>query len=239
MSIRPRHHLLAVAAALALTPAWAQNAPIIGYWLDASGRIVKNSWGECWRTGSWTPALALPECEGGAKAEAPAAPQPQPAPAPTPAPAPAPVAAPAAQPPAAAAPAPQPAPTYRTQVTEQLVRLDGAHFATGSSKLLPDAGKRLNEVVAAARQHPDARFSVTGHTDSTGSAALNQKLSQARAEAVKAYLVSQGVAASRIDTAGKGASEPIADNRTAQGRAQNRRVEIRYTVREETRVRVQ
>ena len=65
--------LAAAAATLALTlgaSAAAQTPPIIGYWLDSSGRIVRNTWGECWRTGSWTPALAIPECEGGAKAAA-------------------------------------------------------------------------------------------------------------------------------------------------------------------------
>ena len=127
---------------------------------------------------------------------------------------------------------------WKTSIIEKPVRLEGANFATGSSKLLPGASGKLDEVVNAAKQFPDIELGVMGYTDSTGNAKKNLKLSQDRADAVKAYLVKKGVAADRINTKGFGEDNPIADNATAEGRARNRRVEIHYTVKEEQKVRV-
>jgi len=164
----------------------------------------------------------------------------EPAPAPKPAPvivpvAPAPVAEPAYVPPPAPVPVAEPAPVPQPKkvvVSDKLINLDGANFATNSATLLKGADKRLNEVVIAAKQNPDAKFEVSGHTDSRGKKASNQKLSENRAASVQAWLVKHGVASARISTAGYADTKPIADNKTPSGRAANRRVEVRYTVKE-------
>ena len=84
----------------------------------------------------------------------------------------------------------------------------------------------IDEAVKVMKDKPDLRVSVEGHTDSVGSVAYNQTLSERRATTVRDYLVSQGIDASRITTRGFGKSKPIASNDTAEGRAENRRVEI-------------
>lgn len=128
---------------------------------------------------------------------------------------------------------------WKASIIEKPVRLEGANFASGSSKLLPGADAKLDEVVNAATQFPDVQLDVSGHTDNVGNAAKNVKLSQERADAVKAYLVKKGVAAERIHTKGYGADNPIAGNDTAEGRAKNRRVEVKYSIKEEKKERVQ
>ena len=119
------------------------------------------------------------------------------------------------------------------------VRIEGAKFDINSAKLKPTADAKLQQVVDFASKYPDADLEVSGHTSSPGSEASNQKLSERRAAAVKAYLVKKGIAANRIAAKGYGETMPVADNKTAEGRAANRRVEIRYTIREEKKVRVQ
>jgi len=100
-------------------------------------------------------------------------------------------------------------------------------FASNQSDLLPGAMVKLNEVSTALTEgNPDASITIEGHTDSQGQRSLNNELSLKRAESVKAQLVSRGVAADRIRTVGVGPDRPIADNKTAEGRANNRRVEI-------------
>lgn len=100
-------------------------------------------------------------------------------------------------------------------------------FLTGKDTLLPAAREKLAEVAAVlVNSANDRKIIIEGHTDSQGAADKNQKLSERRAESVKEYLVSQGVPSDRIITVGKGETQPIADNSTPEGRANNRRVEI-------------
>lgn len=100
-------------------------------------------------------------------------------------------------------------------------------FASAKSDLLPDAQVKLSDVAKAlVEQNPDAKMVVEGHTDSQGSSSFNQDLSQRRAESVRTYLVSRGIAADRVTAQGFGSTRAIADNGSAEGRANNRRVEI-------------
>lgn len=109
-----------------------------------------------------------------------------------------------------------------------VITLSGAViFASGRAELLPGARAKLDQVaVALAQGDPESKIRVEGHTDSRGSAALNEDLSTRRASAVRSYLVSKGLAADRVSFGGLGAGNPIADNDSAEGRANNRRVEI-------------
>jgi outer membrane protein OmpA-like peptidoglycan-associated protein len=109
-----------------------------------------------------------------------------------------------------------------------VITLDGAVlFASGKTALLPIAQSKLDKVAEVLQQQSDdKKIVVEGHTDSMGSDADNLKLSQGRAEAVRSHLVSKGVKADRITAVGKGESTPIADNKSPEGRANNRRVEI-------------
>ena len=99
-------------------------------------------------------------------------------------------------------------------------------FDTNKAVLKPAAKTKLDKLTQDMKGMDVESITVTGHTDSRGSSALNQKLSERRAEAVKAYLVSKGVDGKKIMTKGMGESQPIADNKTEAGRAKNRRVTI-------------
>ncbi len=101
-----------------------------------------------------------------------------------------------------------------------------AGFATNSATLNRNLYPILDRLAQTLNQNPASTVSIIGHTDSTGSDAINNPLSQRRADAARNYLVSHGVASSRIVTSGVGSTQPVADNGTAAGRAQNRRVEI-------------
>jgi len=99
-------------------------------------------------------------------------------------------------------------------------------FATNKSDLLPGASERLNQVADALKEQPDRDVTVFGFTDSQGNDAYNQSLSEKRAASVRSYLIEHGVSADKIKSVGKGKADPVADNASAEGRANNRRVEI-------------
>ena len=104
---------------------------------------------------------------------------------------------------------------------------EGVTFDVGSATLKPQFRATLDQIAQSLRTYPDSLIDVYGHPDSTGSDAFNQTLSESRARTVANYLTMQGVAASRIRSQGYGETMPVADNMTAEGRAKNRRVEIK------------
>ena len=193
--------MLIASAALAT----AAGAQTVDNWRNGTGELVwKNGTNElCWRDANWTPATAAPGCDGAIVA-----------------PKAAPAAAPAAPAPKAAAPAP--APAAATKVTYAA----DAFFDFDKSVVKPAGKAKLDDLVAKVKGINLEVIIAVGHTDSIGSDAYNQKLSVRRAEAVKAYLVSKGIEKNRIYTEGKGEKQPVADNKTKEGRAKNRRVEI-------------
>jgi outer membrane protein OmpA-like peptidoglycan-associated protein len=108
----------------------------------------------------------------------------------------------------------------------QVTFASGLLFAYDSDAILPQAQANLTELAASLKKYPDSQLLIVGHTDNAGTDAYNQGLSQRRAESAARYLETQGVARSRIQTSGRGESEPKATNDTDEGRQQNRRVEV-------------
>ena len=193
------------------------------YLQDGRGVIVRNTnFGDpkignlCWRTGYWTPATANCECDApivGAACNPPA-----PAPA---------AAAPPPPPPAVTpAPAAKPAPKPPAPVSQKVTFAADAFFDFNKSVLKPEAKAKLDDLVGKLKGISLEVIIAVGHTDAIGGDAYNQKLSVRRAESVKAYLVTKGIEPNRIYTEGKGKKQPVADNKTNEGRAKNRRVEI-------------
>ncbi len=174
-----------------------------GFVVDSSGHLVSDGAGDCLKTGEWKKDLDLVDCGAEPKKTAVAAPEP----------------APTAQP--AAMPEP-------VAVSESVALSAGALFDVNSDKL-KDAGKQELSALATRIKGLQEIQSVkiVGHTDSTGAASYNQVLSQRRANAVKNYLLDQGISPMVMSTLGMGEERPVASNATREGRAQNRRVEIK------------
>lgn len=100
------------------------------------------------------------------------------------------------------------------------------HFATGKAEILPESRPTIAEIVSLLKNRPTLRIGVEGHTDNAGNPAANKTLSNARAKAVAEAIAAAGISANRLDPVGYGQERPIADNRTEEGRAKNRRVEL-------------
>jgi OOP family OmpA-OmpF porin len=149
----------------------------------------------------------------------PEKPAPQPAPAPKPAPPPEPK-------PRAVEEAPKPAPEKPKPVAEKVTFAADVLFDFDKTVIKPEGKSKLDDISSKTKGVNLEVVIAIGHADSVGSDAYNQRLSVRRAESVKAYLVSKGLEANRVYTEGKGEKQPIADNKTKEGRAKNRRVEI-------------
>ncbi len=134
--------------------------------------------------------------------------------------------APAAAAPKPAPPPPPPPPPPAPEVGTKIMSLEGTNFDFDSAALTPDGMAKLDRAAEVMSENPTLVVGVEGHTDSVGSDAYNQNLSERRAQSAVSYLVSKGIDASRLQPTGYGESKPATTNDTAEGRAQNRRVDL-------------
>lgn len=192
------------------------------YWTDVNGTIVRSATtGECVRSINWTPEDAIEGCDG-----KPIKPKP------------------AVVPVVAAVPAdsdgdgvtddmdkcpdsPSDKPVDADGCTIVSVVLENVQFESNSSELTAGSSESLDEVVNAMSEYDQLRIEIQAHTDNMGEASYNLSLSEKRANSVRDYLIAQGVAANRMEVKGYGETQPIADNSTRDGRAKNRRVELK------------
>jgi len=223
--------LSAVLLAALATPAAAEDKS--GYWVNSEGTVWRSGFDLCWRAGYWTPALAIAECDPDLVAKPAAEPAPAPAPAVEP-------------PPAAPAPEPEPVGPQKPAF-EKFTFSAETLFAFDKADIRSDAAGILDDVVEKMQRYPEVELIVvTGHTDRIGTEAYNQKLSDRRAAAVRNYLVNKGVDASRVQSVGRGESEPVVgcgnikgkENRSNKALIEclqpNRRVVIEIAVQRET-----
>lgn len=187
------------------TPASADQHPL-GYAADSAKTVVRSAFGECWHTSSWTKDKAIAECEPDLVAKAE-----EPAPAPV-------------------AVAPEP------KRTVQRINLESDTYFGFDRAELTDAGKaKLDELAAQLAGKQDPRIQITGYTDRIGSEAYNMNLSQRRADAVKAYLVSKGIQTDIIETTAMGPKNPVVNCEGMTGAAlieclgPNRRTEVEFS----------
>lgn len=183
--------------------AWPESFPEkTGYLIDSRGNVVRNSYGECWRTGYWAPDMAIEECDPDLILKK------MPSSAGSTSPAPLPVVAPP-QPVAVAAPEKPAIEVYLK--AETLFDFDRAVVKPEGQKILDE------KIVASMKMYPEVMLLIIiGHADRIGTEAYNQALSERRANAVKDYLLKQGVPAERMTASGKGESEPNPEANTSQ-----------------------
>ena len=173
-----------------------------GYVTSRDGGVVTGKFGECFHDKAFKASHAIVECDPDLVPKAPPPPPPPP-------------------------PPPTPPPPAAPKPTSEKVTFAADTFFGFDRAVLKDEGKqKLDDIVNQLDGVALEVIVAVGHTDSVGPEAYNQRLSVRRAEAVKAYLVSKGIEANRVYTEGKGEAQPVADNKTKDGRAKNRRVEI-------------
>ena len=196
--------LLVMLMSFSASAAFAHSdSPVVpGYWQDSNKHVVKNNYGECWRTGYWTPSMATAECDSDLmKKEVKVAAKSDTVP---------------AQPLVPPDQGPDKPALRVTIQAETLFDFDKAVLRADGKKTLDD------EVVAKMKEHPEVEvILVTGYTDRIGSDKYNQKLSEKRANSVKSYIVDQGIDGNRVETVGKGESDPVVACDDIKG-AQNR-----------------
>jgi OOP family OmpA-OmpF porin len=173
---------------------------------------------------AWMLLVALALAAG--CATEPPKPEAQPAPPPAPVPAPKPPPPPEPKPRAPEPEKPKPAPEKPKPVAEKVTFAADVLFDFDKAVIKPEGKSKLDDISNKAKGVNLEVVIAIGHADSIGSDAYNQRLSVRRAESVKAYLVSKGIEGNRVYTEGKGEKQPVAENKTANGRAKNRRVEI-------------
>ena len=194
-----------VASAQGMNAATANNA---GYWGDSGSTVVRDPYGLCWHSGTYADSDALIGCD---RTAPPVVTKPMVMPAPKPV--------------AKAAPAPAPAPVAtKPAVLERVTFGSDALFAFDHYNLKPAARERLDALVQRMHGARIKAIHVVGYTDSIGTEKYNQKLSRRRADSVRDYLIQDGVPAGLITAEGRGKHDFVASNKTAAGRAKNRRV---------------
>jgi OmpA-OmpF porin, OOP family len=178
----------------------------------AAGCAKKDQIAQCYPMSSWSAPVF--QCAGPAPEPEPPPPVVQKEPEPEP-------------PPAETPPPP------KVEVKEDRIELnEKVNFETGKATLLADSKTLLDEVAKVLGDHPEIqKIRIEGHTDNQGGTAYNQRLSNNRAKAVRAYIVAKGIDGKRLESKGFGESKPIADNKTPEGKEQNRRVEMHITKR--------